>query len=96
MNKIIGVCGTKCVGKDTFYKLLDKKYPNKFVRFAFADELKNDLFELVRDQWGLDVKNLSGNKKESIRPLLIGYGCSWRNIDPLHWVKEINKKLIIL
>ena len=92
-NKIIGITGTKCVGKDTFFKLLSKHDPNKFIKFAFADELKRDLFELVRDQFGFDILNPTPNQKEIIRGLMIGYGCAWRAIDILHWTKLVSNKI---
>jgi hypothetical protein len=90
---IIGITGYAKVGKDTFYKLLSESYTNNFMRFGFADELKRDLFELVRDQFGWDIFDLKGEQKEVIRPIMIAYGCAWRKVDGLHWVKIIDEKL---
>lgn len=92
MDKIICINGFARVGKDTFFNLL--KATNRiFVRFAFADELKHDLSQLILEQFGYDIFNLSEKQKEIIRPLLISYGCAWRKIDSLHWVKIVDKKI---
>ena len=92
-NKVIGVCGFAKNGKDSFYKLLSKRNPNKFERLAFADELKRDLFDLIRDQFGFDVMNPTPEQKEIIRGIMIGYGCAWRKVDILHWTKIIAKDI---
>jgi hypothetical protein len=84
---IIGISGTRCVGKDTACKLLNK-FQN-YARFAFADALKDDLKELVKSQFNIDIFNPSKEDKELIRPLMIAYGCMWREKDPDHWVKKV-------
>lgn len=86
--KVIGITGTRGVGKDTLFRLLNELDP-RFTRFAFADKLKSDLFQLVFTQFGYDMNHLTSEQKEVVRHLLIGYGMSWRAADPLHWVKEV-------
>jgi hypothetical protein len=89
--KQINIIGTRRVGKDTFFNLLNKRYPNKYKRYAFADALKNDLQQLFTEQFGVDIHNLDGQIKEDLRPILIGYGTAWRKLDPLHWVKAVKE-----
>lgn len=85
---IIAISGTRCVGKDTVFLNLQKIL--NVERFAFADALKQDLETLVKEQFNIDIYNpKSAADKEFIRPLLIAYGCMWRERDPEHWVKKV-------
>lgn len=93
MNKIIGICGNRRVGKDTFYNLFQTLDKN-VCRYAFADELKNDLADLFWEKFNVDIHTMDGELKEKLRPILIAYGLAWRNIDPLHWVKIVNTKIV--
>lgn len=42
---------------------------------------------------GKRVKDLTASEKKIFRPVLIAVGCAWREIDPLHWVKMVDKKI---
>lgn len=93
--KILILTGYAKSGKDTVFQLLNKYYPNTFERYAFADALKDDLKAFLFLKTGLDVYSLSGETKEIVRPLLVAYGCMQRNLgDGLHWVKEVEKKML--
>ncbi len=92
MNKLIGITGHALSGKDTFFNLLHNT-DDRFVRFALADKLKEDLSDLVFKQFGWDIFNLTFAQKEVIRPIMITYGQAWRKVDPLHWVKIVEKKI---
>lgn len=73
-------------GKDYATSIVLKTYPGA-VRVAFADELKARLrrvLELDR----IDPFTTDPVLKEKIRPLLVGYGMSMRNLDEDYWVKE--------
>ena len=87
--KIIGLHGPRRAGKDTFYKLL-KEIDSRFLRFAFADELKEDLTDFISDKFRINIHECTAEEKELIRPLLIAHGCVWREIDILHWVKGVD------
>lgn len=93
---VIAFSGNRCVGKDTAYELLSKIIKCK--RFAFADALKKDLQDLIYSQFEVDIFNPNKTQKELIRPIMIAYGCVWREKDPNHWVKivinNINKDLV--
>jgi hypothetical protein len=88
IKQIIGLYGNRCVGKDTFCRAL-QEVDTHIDRYAFADELKHDLAPLFRQQWGVDIFNISPEMKEKLRPLLITYGMIWRAQDELHWVKKV-------
>lgn len=88
---IIAFSGNRCVGKDTAYELFAQLV--NCSRFAFADALKRDLKELIKIQFGIDIFNPTKEEKEFIRPMMIAYGCMWREKDPEHWVKIVIKQI---
>lgn len=90
------ITASKRHGKDSFCKALQKiNYQHDFVRFAFADELKRDLVQLSMNMFCKTVDQLDNKQKEIFRPILIAYGCAWREIDPLHWVKIVDRLIDI-
>ncbi len=88
---IIGLTGYAKCGKDTFFNKLNESYPNKFKRFAFADQLKTDLDPFVKTHFGFSLFNCTAAQKEVARDLMISYGCGQRKIDENHWVKKIDE-----
>lgn len=96
-HKIIGLYGNRGVGKDTLYHTIAKEWDKAvtsdmfFARRAFADKLKEGLNPIAQEMFGKDVNKLSQKEKEIFRPILIAYGCAWREIDPLHWVKIVDE-----
>jgi hypothetical protein len=92
--KYIGLTGTRRVGKDTFAQLLKEiAHPKTVIKYAFADALKHDLADLFREKFNADIFSLEGDLKETLRPILISYGCTWRSIDLLHWVKVVQNNI---
>jgi len=92
--KVLGITGARRAGKDTFAQLLtDVALPKCVVKYAFANALKSDLSELFQERFNADIYTLEGDKKELLRPILISYGCVWRDIDPLHWVKTVTENI---
>ena len=76
-NKVILVTGTRCVGKDTFVSLFTKNKlipDKKFVRFAFADELKLVCADLSLHLLDKGIFRLEKEDKEILRPILIAVG----------------------
>ena len=75
MNYIIMICAPAKSGKDTLLPILKKslikKYDGRWERFAFADKLKQDLEEEIKDRYGVSVWNDS--KKHLFRNDLIKY-----------------------
>lgn len=103
--KIIGICGPIRVGKDTFAALYKKLYgqdiksPSAFRRNtieidSFANQLKNDLFDLCHQKFGWNIYNITGKDKETFRPIMIAYGCAQRTIDSNYWVKVVDDRYI--
>ena len=93
---IIGVSGSARSGKDTFFQLLNKYYgsPKHFQRFAFADELKNDLRRLISRKFGIKISNCTDEEKELIRPLMVSYGKLARNINEDYWIQRLMNKIL--
>lgn len=91
--KVIGIYATRQNGKDTFMNLLNKLYPNKFVRFAFADKLKDKCDYLCYDMFGKHTNELTETEKEIIRPIWIAVGMAYRAIDGLYWVKLASENI---
>lgn len=88
---IIAFSGNRCVGKDTAYEILSSYI--HCIRFAFADALKNDLKDLIKTQFDIDIFNPTKEEKEFIRPLMIAYGCMWREKDAEHWAKIVVQQI---
>jgi hypothetical protein len=87
-KRVIGFCGKMRVGKDTACKLLHCQ------RYAFADELKNEIRQFLLDKFNIDVFHCNEQQKEMIRPLLVGLGESRRNQDNDYWVKKVMESIL--
>ncbi len=88
------ITAAKQQGKDTFFNILNRLYPNQFIGYSYADKLKDDISSFISNQFGIDAKMVTGPKKELIRPLLISFGEIWREIDTQHWIKEVDRQII--
>jgi len=92
---IIGFGCTAQVGKDTAAEYLEKKYPERVKRVAFADKLKTVAMEL----FGLSWEQCYGSQeiKETVDPrwdatpreLLQGIGQKMREIKPEIWIDTV-------
>ena len=87
-NLVVGIAGTRNSGKDTLFSHL-KAIDPRFQHYAFASALKADLRQLIQSQFGIDPLTAAGADKELIRPILVSYGCTWREIDIDHWTKVV-------
>lgn len=87
-NLVVALAGDRGVGKDTLFNLL-RSIDHRFTRWAYADILKADLRSLCWSQFGIDPATATGADKELLRPLLIAYGCAWRERDIDHWAKKV-------
>jgi len=94
---VIGVSGAARSGKDTFFTILSKISQSNNVkcqRFAFADAIKNDLRELLINNFNIDVDKPTEHEKKMIRPLLVAYGTNLgRAIDPDFWINKIKNNI---
>tara|TARA_R110000824_G_scaffold28180_1_gene94973 strand:+ start:1105 stop:1611 length:507 start_codon:yes stop_codon:yes gene_type:complete len=82
--KIIGVCGAKRAGKDTFYQLL-LEAGHDVKRMALADAIKRDLAGLP---------GVIGASKEQARELYQVYGCLARDLHgDRYWINRLESEL---
>ena len=97
--KVIGIAGYARCGKDTFVTIAKEILAkNKFrpMRVAFADTLKVEVGEMLKNYgFDLDVNTTDSEAKSKLRPLLVWWGCSRRDLstDGLYWVDVVDKKL---
>ncbi len=92
---ILGLGCTAQVGKDTAAEYLEKKYPGRVKRVAFADKLK----QVVMLLFGLSYEQCYGSReiKETIDPrynltpreIMQGVGENMRKIYPNIWVDTV-------
>lgn len=101
---IIGLCGYARAGKDTMAKaIIGEQTRLCFQRFAFADELKDDVSKAMRKALNtsgipadpINVAGIMSDMKEQIRPMLVGWGAGLRAVDPGHWIKRLERLMRI-
>lgn len=94
---IIGISGVATAGKDTLYKLLEKKLLNKNIitkRIALADQLKIDLEPFIKNYIGIDILNASPEEKKIVRGLMVVYGKIKRTqTQGKHWTSIAQKQV---
>jgi hypothetical protein len=93
---MIGISGYARSGKDTFGEALQrilKEYGVKAKTYALATQLKIDIDFLTKSDFGISAFTKDDTEKIIIRPLLVGYGESWRKANPDHWIETLNSNL---
>jgi hypothetical protein len=93
--RVIGLGFTAQVGKDTAAEYLEKKFPGRVKRVAFADKLK----KIAMDLFGLSWEQCYGSQeiKETVDPrygltpreIMQGVGEKMREIYPEIWVDTV-------
>lgn len=93
---MFGISGHARTGKDTFgeyfVKVL-KRYGIKAKTYALATQLKIDIDFLTQNDFGISAFTKNDAEKYIIRPLLVGYGESWRKANPDHWLEILDSNL---
>ncbi len=93
---IIGLSGLKRAGKDTFASY----FPPNFTRMAFAEPLKRAvaiIYDVPPEAFGDNLKDAT-NKKWGIthRDMLINVAQKMREVDPDHWVRLMEARILTL
>jgi len=95
--KIIGIGGVALSGKDSLFKSLQRILNEKSIkiqRFALADELKIELNDFTRKNYGISSFTSITEEKNLIRDLMVAHGGIKRKISKgTHWTKILNKKI---
>lgn len=93
---MIGISGYARSGKDTFGESLVRnlqKVGIKAKTYALATQLKIDISFLTEGDFGISAHTKDNDEKKIIRPLLVGYGESWRKANPNHWLEILDSNL---
>lgn len=94
MKNVIGLGGIAQSGKDFFFANLKKTTKRNVIRFAIADELKKELFSLIKNTYNVDIFNCSAEDKEKIRPMLLSHAKIRRNDSKgRYWINKISEKV---
>lgn len=98
-KKILAVTGYARSGKGSLCDAIEKnvktEYPSLSTQqFAFAEALRRELSVFVLNNFNIDAWTGDTNKKEIIRPLLIGHGMSRRKqSNNQYWIKKIEEQI---
>lgn len=75
---IIGISGNATSGKDTLFRLLNKilleEYNVESRRLALADDLKLEINDFCKKNYGISAFTKDSQEKEFIRPLMVTHG----------------------
>lgn len=89
---IIGISGVAGAGKDLLYSIVSKNA--NCARFSLADALKEECKDFCLENFGVDPTNCSREAKNKIRPFLVGYGLTKRNVtDGRYWIDKLTPKI---
>lgn len=85
--KVVMLGSERLVGKDTLFGLLSE-VDSKFVRYAFADTIKEYCNNLSLEIMGKRVWQLSPEEKEVFRPILLEVGRLGRKMNKDFWAEK--------
>jgi hypothetical protein len=94
---IFGITGVARSGKDTLGRALARKLG--YMRFpclkmAFASEVKHDLDEFTKANFGFSAFTEKDAEKKLIRPLVVAYAEAQRKLDNNCWLKKLEKRVL--
>jgi hypothetical protein len=98
---IVACCYKKRVGKDEFYKQTKALFPDKkVVRVAFADSLKDEVYDILLKPNNLPKEIMDDpEKKKILRPFLQWYGTEFKrnpdfNGNENYWIERAVEKIL--
>ena len=95
--KVIGLCGVARSGKDTFCRHAINLFKQQNVeceRVSFADALKLDVDDFLKDKVGISAFTEDTQEKSLIRDFLVAYGTNlMRKRDDSYWINKIKDKV---
>ena len=95
--KVIGLCGVAQSGKDTFCEVARRLFLEQDItaqRLSFADALKADTDEFLKDKVGISAFTTALEEKTLIRDFLVAYGTKlMRKRDENCWIKKVEGKV---
>jgi hypothetical protein len=96
--KVIGISGLARCGKDSFYQISKSILEEKGIqstRFAFADCLKEECDQILKENIGISAFTENSEEKKIIRPLLVTYGTHIRRkLNENCWIEKIEESVL--
>ena len=97
LPKVIGLSGVARCGKDTFCKIAIEFLSSKGIlskREAFADQLKRDLDPFLIEKFGISAFTDCIDEKETLRPIMVAYGESQRDVsNGMCWINQLKNNI---
>jgi hypothetical protein len=94
---IIAIAGNARCGKDTLgknFSFLLKEYGIKSSVYSFADELKRETDDFLKQTLGISSYTDDDNEKAIIRPFLVFWGTEIRRkLSPTIWVDKVLERI---
>ena len=92
--KLISVSSIAEGGKDTLFHIIQKKYPQfEFKNIKFANQLRNETYEILEENFGYNVFSEDREQKEKFRNFLVLWADMKRKQNPQHYLNYIKYQL---
>lgn len=96
--EILSITGSAQSGKDSLYTILENIFSKHNIvtkRFAFADELKLELYDFVKSKYGISPFTNNPEEKTLIRGLMVEHGCIRRKqSNGTHWTGILTPRVM--
>ena len=95
-NRLIGISAFAKSGKDTVCSLMNKRLIElgyRPVKFPFASELKKRIDPFLSKEMGISAFTKNPSEKDIIRPFLVLYGETAREIYEDYWVELVKHQI---
>ena len=97
--QVIGLSGVAGSGKDLFYSLCETStsaeslWPVK--KFSIAHALKQECFEFIYENYGININNCTWEEKDKVRKILVAHGEIKRDLSKgTHWFEKLTDDII--
>tara|TARA_R110000824_G_scaffold3379_2_gene15990 strand:- start:9758 stop:10345 length:588 start_codon:yes stop_codon:yes gene_type:complete len=96
-NRFIGISAYAKSGKDTVCSLMNRRLLEldyRPVKFPFASELKKRIDPFLTKEIGISAFTSKKDEKDIIRPFLVLYGETARQLHEDYWAEIVKEKII--
>jgi len=95
-NRFVGISAYAKSGKDTVCSLMNRRLLEldyRPVKFPFASELKTRIDKFLTKEIGISAFTRDKDEKDIIRPFLVLYGETARDLHPDYWAEMVKEKV---